>query len=152
MILYRICSEIEVDLILDNDFNEVGSLGANLIEYQNQKGMNNHKYDPNKYYMHFYKEKDNVLFGNATTGNYVCTYDLPDDILEGKLCFGKYNGYFYGNNEINVSEYAIESEKIQKEYLQKIERVKEDICITDDDFPDSLDDFFEPVYVKSLKR
>ena len=47
---------------------------------------------------------------------------------------------------------AIESEKIQKEYLQKIERVKEDICITDDDFPNSLDDFFEPIYVKTLKK
>jgi hypothetical protein len=151
MILYRICSDREVNLILDNDFSKVGSLGANLIEYQNEKGMNNHKYNPDKYYMHFYKDKGNVLFMNVFAGSYVCTYDLPDDMLEGKLRVGKYTGYFYGNNEINVCEYAIESEMIKKEYLQKIERTKEDICITDDDFPDSLDDFFEPVYVKTLK-
>ena len=151
MILYRICSEREVNLILDNDFSEIGSLGANLIKYQNRKDMNNHNYDVDKHYMHFYKDKGNVLFMNAFSGSYVCTYDIPDNILEGRLSIGKYNGYFYGNNEINVSEYAIESEKIKKEYLQKIEKIKEDIYITDDDFPDLLDDFFESVCVKTLK-
>ena len=151
MILYRICSNREVNLILNNNFSEVGSLGANLIEYQNQKGMNNHKYEVDKYYMHFYKDKDNILFGNAFAGNYVCTYDIPDEILDNNFEYGQYLSPFDLESIVSVPEYAIESNKIKKEYIKTIEIIKETIDLCDDDYPNSLDGFFERIYVKILK-
>lgn len=152
MLLYRICTNKELNLILTNNFSEVGSFGAELIEYQKEKGMNTHKYEADKYYMHFYKDKDNVLFGNTSAGNYVCTYDIPDEILDNSFGYGQYLSPFNLESIVSVPEYAIESNIIKKEYIKRIEIIKETIEFCDDDYPNSLDDFFESVYVKVLQR
>lgn len=151
MLLYRICTNKEVDLILNNNFSFVGSRGSELIKYQQEKGMNNHKYDPDKYYMHFYIDKDNILFSNAVAFNYVCTYDIPEEILNNSLGYGNYLSLFNLESTVRILEYALESSKMKKEYIVRIEMIKENIDICDDDYPSSLDDFFEPVYVRTLK-
>ncbi len=150
MILYRICNKKELDLIKEkDDFSEIGTSGSDLIRYQKQNDMNTHMYDINKNYMHFFVDKGNVLYMNSILGNYICTYDIPNSILEGKLGIGRYSSYFYNRDIIGIAEYSIESSKIKKEYLQKVEMITSDMCITDDDYPDSLDEFLETIYTNN---
>ena len=119
MKVYRLCKRDEVDLILDK--KQLNGLGKVCL---NDPKLNNHIYDCNKKYMHFFEDKGSLFYLCVTTGTYICTYDIPDDLI------GKYKGEgYYLDREFlrvlqSVSEYAIPSDELSFEYLNRIERVK----------------------------
>ncbi len=154
MLVYRVCNESEINRIRQNDdFSMIGCLGKEFIKYQEIRNINNHKYDPNKLYLHFFEDVWSILYWRAIKGNYVCTYDIPDDILTN--CHG--NGYYLSPNSESdyknpVSEYSVESNKIKKEFLVRVELITDDMDFTDDDYPEVLDDYLKIVFERVPKK
>lgn len=119
MIVYRLCSKEEVDLILERrELTEIGKT------FSNNKELNNHNYDSNRKYLHFFASKSSLFYLCVTTGTYICTYDIPTDILNKYIGEGYYLDRLYLKNLNKVIEYAVPSDEILFEYLQKIERIK----------------------------
>ena len=153
MNIYRICNRYEIDQIFNNeDFSNIGGLGIKYIQYKENKNINEHEYNPNKRYLHFFKSKDSIIYWNTLKDNYICTYNIPEYILDNHLKNGIYLNPFNFKKRVYIPEYAIESNKIKKDYLIKVEKIKEDIDICDDDYKELIDDYLEIIYEnKSLK-
>lgn len=130
MIVYRVCKEDEINLIFANkDFLDVGS-NFSCSE------ISTHKYNENKKYLHFFQKKDSILYLGVLKGRYICTYDIPEDILECHRGIGYYYNYFNYRNLNAVEEYAIETDLIKMSFLKSVGYIKEDI-----DFDDFIDDY-----------
>lgn len=57
----------------------------------------------------------------------ICVYDIPNDILTASVGTGFYWDFIDFENIQEVTEYAIESERIRFKYLEKIYTIKEDL-------------------------
>lgn len=76
--------------------------------------------------MHFFDDIWSIIYWKAIKNNYICTYDIPEDILTNSFGIGKYlNPGSESDNCSCVSEYAIESNKIKNEYLIRVELIIE---------------------------
>lgn len=143
MYAFRLASDSEVSSILKNEsFEEIGSISEN-------DNKNNHVYDLNKKYMHFFDNFNSLLYLNLNTDNYICIYNIPDEVIK------KYKGYGYYYDLINfkelerIPEYAVPSSELRFEYLKivyKINRYLDYEDIINDNYKDDL----EKVY--SLKK
>lgn len=146
MLVYRLCKKEEINKIFSGfNFSEIG----NICEVSNK---NNHKYIPNKKYIHFYDKKDSILYLNPLKDEYICTYSIPDDLLNKYKGTGKYLDFIKWENLSEIDEYAIPSELIEFEYLEKV-----DIIINDIEYEDFLDDYhltklIDNMYVNSNKN
>ena len=154
MLVYRVCTQNEVNRILQNEpFSTIGCLGEDFIKYQQTRAINNHKYKSDKLYLPFFDDIWSITYWKATKGNYVCTYDIPDDILVNCFGTGKYlNSGSESEIANSVSEYAVESDKIKKQYLIRVELIKANIDLTDDDYIETLEDYLEVIYETSSQR
>lgn len=115
MLVYRVCSEEEVKYILNN--HKIKGVGL-LKSYT---GANTHNLEDNKRYIYFFIRKKDILYMDPLKGQYVCTYDIPDDILSKCRGIGYYQ--VYQNEErrlIEVEELAVKSELIDFLYLKKV--------------------------------
>ena len=140
MLVYRICDQSEIDEIFGlQSFNMIGCLGKNT------KG-NTNNYIPGKLYMHFFPRKDYLMLLDTRKNSYICTYDIPNDILETHLGSGTYTDYNHYQNVWTVDEYAIESEMIRLDYLIRVEMVLKDIDYEDYTFDPTLCSFLKEVY------
>lgn len=150
MLVYRICSKQEIEQILNyNEFTAIGNYGLTYLN--NNKNKNNHMYKLDKLYLHFFKNKDSIFYMDTSEDRFICTYDIPEDILKTGMGTGKYPNYFNFNHLINVCEYAIESSLISFEYLLKVERIKEYIDIEDYMYDNELSEFVDAIYDKKTK-
>lgn len=154
MLVYRVCSQDEINKIFQNDdFSAIGCLGENFIKYQKIRDINNHKYDPKKLYLHFFEDVWSIIYWKANKNNFICTYDIPDDILVDCFGIGKYlNPNSESDNQSCITEYAIESNKIKKDYLTRVELITDDMDFTDDDYPEVLDDYLIIIYEREPKK
>ena len=126
MLVYRVCSEREVSTILkDKSFQNIGSF------YQNDPKKNNHSYLENKKYIHFFKHYESVFYLNSLKKNYVCTYDIPDSLLETGRGTGYYLDFLFFRTLRNVDEFAIESDMVQFDYLKRIDQFQGALTIDD---------------------
>ena len=117
MLVYRICKEPEMESLLNTkSFTNVGK------NFKINSKMNNHNYKEEKKYLHFFKFKNDIFYLNLAKNYFLCTYDIPDDILKEKHGIGLYLDLFKFNNLIEVEEYAIETDLLKIEYLVKVER------------------------------
>lgn len=149
MEVFRICNKDEIDKINSiENLSCVGSFGSSFIKNNEIRNINNHSYVSSERYLHFFKSKGNILYWYPKKGRYVCTYDLPDNILNGNLRYGKYISVFNYERIVDIEEYAVLSKMIKKNYLIKIEVLNDDIDFCDDDYYSSLDDFLDVVYGK----
>ena len=58
MYVYRICDKEEIDIIFNyKSFKLVGDYGSKYIKNQIERNVNNHNYDENEKYLHFFKKK-----------------------------------------------------------------------------------------------
>lgn len=125
MLVYRLCSREEVEHILNTgDFTTVGSLGVN-------DGSNTHGYLVDTHYMHFYPLESDVLYRNTCKNSVICTYDIPDDILEMSKGFGTYLDYTNFTRRVEVLEYAVRSSVLTIDYLVKAEVLLDDVDYED---------------------
>lgn len=118
MKVFRICNEYEVATILSEK-----SL-ANVGKYsQINKIANTHNYKKNVKYMHFFQNYLDVFYLDEANICYVCTYDIPEEILN------KYEGIGYYLDRDNytemesVKEYAVPSNLLDFRYLQQIDKI-----------------------------
>jgi hypothetical protein len=118
MIVYRICEEKEIqNIICNRSLDEVGSV------FKNNARFNNHKYAPDTKYLHFFKEYDGVFYVGVNRGRYICSYDIPDVILDKFSGIGYYLDRTFLRKRESVSEYAIPCELLSINYLKKVEKV-----------------------------
>ena len=141
MVVYRLCSESEFQKILDTmSFDDIGSLCSD-----NRK-LNNHKYQINKKYLHFFKDYDSLFYLYLKPESYICTYNIPDELLEEYIGIGEYLDIVFMRKVESVIEYAIPNDEIVFDYLKRIERVIKYIDYEEylnDDYKSSLEKVYD---------
>ncbi len=146
MLVYRICKEQEISQIFtEYDFSRVG-------QQCKKTNINTHNYDENELYLHFFLKKDSIFFVRTSTGMYVCTYDIPEDILKKNQAIGYYYDYFNFKHICNITEYAIKSSEISFEFLNKVELIKETIDIDDFLEDPNLNGYLKLIYEKPTPK
>ena len=126
MIVYRICSKNEIEMIFqEQSFCNVGNF------FKTNKNINTHLYQENKKYIHFFKDFDSIFYLNTTSNMFICTYNIPNYLLEEKSGEGFYPDYFNHTSLQKVCEFAIENEYINFNYLLKIDKILDFIDIED---------------------
>ena len=142
MKVYRIASRIEIDKFLTNkSFDKIGS------KFNETCINNNHHYQMDTYYMHFFDNKSDIFYFYNCLKRFICTYDIPDEILNEYSGIGKYFSKYRYQKEEYVLEYAIPSKYIKLEYLESIEALP--IKYSYKEFLQNGDYNSEPIYSKS---
>jgi hypothetical protein len=125
MKVFRLCSENEVISILQNrSFNGVGNYCSNT-------NNNNHTYQPNKKYLHFFKSKLSLLHLKTLQGRYICEYNIPQSVCDAFIGIGKYWDYVNFSELIEVKEFAIPTDCMQFNYLTSISKIINNITNID---------------------
>ena len=133
MLLYRVCSECELKIILEQKLFK--AIGGNA--YSDPKAST-HLYDTSKNYMHFFPRYDSIFY--MTTYHFppmfICTYDIPDEIIKPYEGWGFYEmrvgGPEYDKIKAKglelpikcVNEYAVPSDLIIGDYLVRIQKLE----------------------------
>ena len=152
MLVYRLCKVGEVEKLLNNkDVNEIAIPGSNLIKKQQEKNINSHCYNFQLSYLHFFKKLESIFYF-YTADKYICTYDIPDEILEKYEGEGFYLDYINFEKTQKTVEYAIPSNELDFSYLVKIDKINEVIDYEDYIFDPSLKDEIETIYLKEKGR
>lgn len=146
MLVYRVCKQEEIENIFGNNhFLNIGS------QFQNSD-LNNHVYEEDSIYMHFFLKKDSILYLENVRGLYLCTYDIQEDILEKYRGIGYYWDYFHYFKLCEVVEYAVKSSDVKLDYLTKVELIEKDFDV-DDYLKDSeLKHYTKLIYEKMLEK
>ena len=125
MKVFRLCSENEVVNILQNcSFNGVGNYCSNT-------NNNNHTYQPNKKYLHFFKSKLSLLHLKTLQGRYICEYNIPQSVCDAFIGIGKYWDYVNFSELIEVKEFAIPTDCLQFNYVISISKIVKNIDYED---------------------
>ena len=147
MVVYRICKKEELDKIINGiPFSDIGRTCTN------DSKLNNHEYKPNIKYLHFYKDYGSIFYLNVTKDHYICTYDIPDEILAEYVGSGRYLDRVFMKKEEQVGEYAIPSSQIDSSYLQRIDKVIDYIDFEDylyEDYKDNLETIYKKERLKT---
>lgn len=141
MIVYRLCRKDEIESILKNkNFNSVGKF------FKADTKKNNHKYLVGKKYLHFFKNKDSLLYLNLSPNRYICTYDIPSKQLQNNAGIGKYLDYRYFEELQEIEEFAIDTSLLKFEYLIEADKITDFIDYEDFFADTSLKDFMQTCY------
>ena len=117
MNVYRLCKEKEVQNILENK-----SLDSACDFFMNNSRLSSFEYDSNTKYLHFFKDYDSLFYIGFNKNEYVCTYDIPIEVLEKNKGYGIYLDRCHFTNREVATEYAIPSEELDYSYLIKIDK------------------------------
>lgn len=152
MLVYRLCRIGEVNKLLqEKSVENIGVSGQLLIERQHKENVNNHVYNYQKEYLHFYKRLESIFY-LYTEDKYLCTYDIPEEILEKYLGYGFYRDFRTRGRIVSTVEYAIDIEELSFDYLVKIDKILEYINYEDYLFDPSLHEELETIYSKERRR
>ena len=114
MLVYRVCKKEEIDNILsDKSFINVG----NNFNYS---CINNHSYNKEKKYLHFFLNLDSILYLRTLKDRYLCIYDIEDNILNKNKGLGYYLNYISYNTLDEVIEYRLENKDINFDNLKQV--------------------------------
>lgn len=126
MKVYRLCNEDEVENILKNrNFETVGH------KCKTDSTINTHQYMQDVNYMHFFQKEISLLYFHPAKGKMICVYNIPDEVLRASIGTGFYYDFINFKNRHEVDEYAIESDKVKFQYLEKIYTIHEDLDFGD---------------------
>ena len=126
MLVYRLCKEDEVwEILKSKKFMKVGK------SFKINNRNNTHKYMENRKYLHFFHEKVNIFHFDVCTEYYICTYNIPYELLEKYKGFGYYLDCFNLKTFVQVVEYAVPTNDMSFDYLLKIDEIKDDMDIDD---------------------
>ena len=130
MLVYRICKKDEIDNILNNkSFVNVGN-------NYNYSCINNHNYNENKKYLHFFLNLDSILYLRTLKDRYLCIYDIDDNILNKNEGLGYYLNYISYSILDEVIEFRLENKEINFDYLKQVYYINKYI-----DYEEFLDNF-----------
>lgn len=146
MIVYRVCTQEEYESLVNGI--AVSELGA-YFDFDTSL-LNDHKYNNDEKYLHFFGEMGNIVFLGTLKDHYLCYYDIPNDLLDNNKGIGYYNEPGVIVKRFNIEEYAIPSNLIKFEYLVGIAKIEQEIEL--DDYLDdpSLGSFLEHKCLKDL--
>lgn len=117
MIVYRLCNEMEANKLLNGeDFYNIGR------PYKKKETANNFDYIEDEHYLHFFKKFENIFYLKVREGKYVCTYDIPEEILKISEGIGNYYNYMFPDMLDHVPEYAINTKLLNYDYLVKMQQ------------------------------
>lgn len=118
MIVYRLCHKIEAQKLLNGeDFQNIGR------PFEKKVTLNNFDYLENEHYLHFFKKFSNIFYLKPHEGQYICTYDIPEEILKVSEGIGYYHNYIHPDFLMDdVPEYAINTKLLDYEYLVKMQQ------------------------------
>ena len=130
MLVYRICKKDEIDNILNNkSFVNVGN-------NYNYSCINNHNYNKDKKYLHFFLNLDSILYLRTLKDRYLCIYDIDDNILNKNEGLGYYLNYISYSTLDEVIEFRLENKEINFDYLKQVYYINKYI-----DYEEFLDNF-----------
>lgn len=141
MNVYRICTREEIQQILS-----LKGLSQSGAPFCDNKNTSTHKYAKNKKYLHFFESASSIFHLSTAKGRVICIYNIPQKLLNKKLGYGKYWDYITFAKLRNVKEYAIETDLLKFEYLNKAYLITKDIDFEDFYHDQSLNGFIEPIY------
>ena len=81
--------------------------------------------------MHFYATYGSIFYYNSQDRRYICTYDIPDDVLEQSKGTGYYLDLEFFEHLQEVTEYAVEIDLLDFSYLKKVEEMSELLLFED---------------------
>lgn len=118
MLVYRYLSKTELKNILNNNTANIGS----IYDRTKYKYRNNHKYKSNQNYVHFFlNQSDYFRIRNLHQDNpddfYICSFDIPTQILKKYKGYGLYEGSGYDIDCVKIKEFAIPSSLICSDWL-----------------------------------
>ena len=120
--LYRLCRKSEVETILKNrNFENIGHACENDCK------KNTHMYQQNINYMHFFANELSLLYLYPSKEKMICIYDIPCNIAKEAEGTGFYLDFINFQNLQKTKEYAIQSQNIKFEYLQKIYKISQNL-------------------------
>ena len=152
MLVYRICRIGEVSKLLENkDLNEVGKPATHFIEKQQKGNISSHDYNFRLSYLHFFKDLPSIFYF-YTADKFICTYDIPEDILEKYKGQGFYLDYCNFEKMEAVDEYAIPVNELSFEYLKRVDKINEFIDYEDYLFDPTLKEEIQTIYEKGKER
>ena len=141
MLVYRVCHKDEYEVIFkEHSLINIGNTYSHL-----NPAVNTHQYKPDVRYIHFFEKLMDITYWYSYEGNYVCTYDIPDDLLKNYRGIGYYNEQIKFRTQNKVPEFAVPSNLVDFNYLVKVEYIKETILF-EDFFDDYYKQFLETVY------
>ena len=121
MQVYRLCKKDELYIILKKNFYWIGK------KYSDNDKINNFHYLPEVKYVHFFEKKENILYLNGKKGYYICTYNIPEEILLDHKGVGYYLDFINFRKVEKIDEYALPNYFLNYEYIEKIELLKGDM-------------------------
>lgn len=140
MKVFRLCRENEVKQILDTkSFEYIGN-------YCRNSEKNSHIYNENIKYLHFFKNKSDLLYLNTLTNRFICVYNIPKEILSMYSGYGKYRDYIRFITLNKVEEFAVPSSIIKFDYLSSISKIVKDIDFEDMCENPNLSGFIQQIY------
>lgn len=139
MLLYRLCKEEEISKILTT--KKITVVGKYC---QNTHKLNTHVYQKNQKYLHFFLEEYEIINLNPKKDKYICTYDIPKELVDQYLGFGYYRSIFDLESLNKIKECAIPCELIVFSNLLKVEKIKEYLDI--ESYLNDINDYKEIIY------
>ena len=131
MVVYRVCKKEEIDNILDD--KSFMNVGNNF----NYSCINNHSYNKDKKYLHFFLNLDSILYLRTLKDRYICIYDIEDNLLKRNEGIGYYLNYVSYNTLDEVIEYKLENKELNFNNLKQVYYI--DKYIDYEDFFDNFD-------------
>ena len=139
MQVFRLCRQDEIKKILtQKSFADVGQI------YQNNHELNSHNYRANVKYLHFFKNKIDLLYLNTTAGRFICTYDIPEKLLNESAGQGKYKDYIAFKTLCQVDEYAIPVNNLKYEHLLAVKQIIKTFDF--EDIHENPSEYFQTIY------
>lgn len=147
MLVYRLCHKDEIDKILGTKtFNDVGK------RFETNPKVNTHKYDVTKIYLHFFKERACLAYLNLRENRFICTYDIPNEILNDAYGTGYYLDYCNFERLDSCDEYAIPREDLSFTYLQDVRIILTDIDVDDYLGDEIIDESTRVIYERGKSK
>lgn len=126
MIVYRVCSKMEISrIVTDKGFCGVGNY------YDVNLKLNTFKYDDSVKYLHFYDRYEDILHSSVSKGRFICEYDIPEETLIKYSGIGFYLDYINFRYLVDVKEYAIPTFELVFEYLLSYNVIEEELDYED---------------------
>ena len=126
MKVYRVCDSWEMAYIFYmKSLKYVGNKYCNA-------GYNQHNYQEDVEYVHFFERYESIFYLlDEKISPYVCTYDIPNEILAKTFGSGFYPSLTDKYDNDIVTEFAIPNTLVSFDYLVKAERLQDKVTYED---------------------
>ena len=146
MRVYRVCDEKEVKTILkDRSLKNVGNV------FTVDEKLNTHKYKEGVKYMHFFREYGDVFYFDSKDRNYICSYEIPREILKPREGVGYYLDRELFRTWEKVEEFAVEVDLLNINNLIRVEKIN-DLIFFDEFIANDYHDKIEQVYQSKILK